>query len=448
MKHQHNKLLIISSFLGFLGFCFSVLAETSGSTSLPLIQIGQLEYQGAFRIPDGTGQSNANYAAGTTTYNPINNSLFFVGHDQDHAIAEISIPAIVNSMDLLDLNTASYLQNFSRVLNRTPDNNPQGLDRITGLKVFNGKLIVNAMEFYDAAGDSTHTSLVIDDMSDIANSIVDGFYSLQGRAHVAGWMSDIPTQWQNLLGGEYLSGNSSKYAINSRLPIGVSAFVFDPALLAGSPTTTIATTTLLDYDLANPMYADYSSYQNPGYNLIEVNGDTSFAHTFEDAQAVVGSNDLWTEVSQVSFGFIVPGTATYLTLGSSGGHNSGIGYKPTQNNGNVCGGPCAYDASDYYNYYWLWDVNDLVAVRNGSMQAYNIRPYAYGVFDAPFQTDFLQGGAAEHHPIIGGTYDPASGLLYLLLYDASSTTLYAQLPLVVAYKINNADLIYANGFES
>ncbi len=445
MKHKNSILLTVLSFFGF--YC-SVLAKTTDATSLPLIQIGQLEYQGAFRIPDGTfGESNANYAVGTATYNPINNSLFFVGHNWDNAIAEISIPPIVNSTDISALNTASFLQNFSKVLNRTPDNNPQGLDKITGLKAFNGKLIINAMEYYDAPADNTHTSLVIDDMSDIANSTVEGFYSLQGRAHVAGWMSDIPTQWQNLLGGEFLAGNSSKYAINGRLPIGISAFVFNPALLSGTPSTTISTTTLLDYNLVNPMYADYSSYQSPAYNLIEVNGDTSFGHTFEDAQATVGSNSIWTEVSQVSFGFIVPGTATYLTLGSSGGHNSGIGYKPTQNNGNICGGPCAYDASDYYNYYWLWNVNDLVAVKNGSMQAYDVRPYAYGIFNAPFQTDIYQGGIAEHHAVIGGAYDSDAGLLYLLLYDAGSLGQYTRIPLVVAYKIDNTDLVYTNGFE-
>jgi len=62
----------------------------------------------------------------------------------------------------------------------------------------------------------------------------------------------------------------------------------------------------------------------------------------------------------------------------------GIGYKPTQSDGNVCGGPCPYDADDYYNYYWLWDVNDLLAVKNGTLNPHDVRPYDYGVFNAPF----------------------------------------------------------------
>jgi len=72
---------------------------------------------------------------------------------------------------------------------------------------------------------------------------------------------------------------------------------------------------LLDFSLENPLYADYNYYAEPNYNLLYadlsvVGGNTPSVtgHTFEDANATVGTNDLWTEVSEASYGFIVPGT--------------------------------------------------------------------------------------------------------------------------------------------
>ncbi len=412
-------------------------ALNNDPTSLPLIQIEDLEYQGAFNIPGGDyGESRADYAAGQIAYNPINHSLFIAGHKVHGAIAEISIPALVNSTDIPPLNYATFLQDFRRVLNITPDSNPQAIDRITGLKLFNGKLIVNGVEFYDAPADNTHTTFVIDNASDISNSTISGYYELQGAAHIAGWMSPVPGEWQDLLGGTDLSGSAPNYSINGRYPMGPTAYIFDPATLSSSPAGVIPTTTLLDFSLSNPLYADFNNYQNANYNILALRGTTGSGHTFEDADADVGNNDLWTQQSEVGYGFIVPGSRTYMTLGASGGHESGIGYKATQNNGNLCGGPCPYDAADYYNYYWLWDVNDLLAVKNGTKQPYEVRPYAYGIFDVPFQTDIYSGGTPEHHPVRGGAYDPVSGRLYLTLYDAGSTTRYARIPLVVVYQLS------------
>ena len=65
-------------------------------------------------------------------------------------------------------------------------------------------------------------------------------------------------------------------------------------------------------------------------------------------------NNLWTELSAAHYGFIIPNTSSYLVIGKSGGHNSGIGYKITQDNGRECGGPCSVKAGDSYNYFWFF----------------------------------------------------------------------------------------------
>lgn len=206
----------------------------------------------------------------------------------------------------------------------------------------------------------------------------------------------------------------------------------------------------MDTSLANPLYADFIGYNNKNYNILETNGTAPFTgHTATDIGAVPGDNNLWTEESWAGYGFIVPGSRTYLTIGESGGHFSGIGYKARQNGqttGN-CPGPCPYDRDDFYNYYWLWDVNDLLAVKNGSMQAYDVRPYAYGEFNAPFQMN-LYTGLPRHNPIRGGVYDSVSGLLYLTIHGGQSTGQYGVKPLVVAYKINDTDMVFTNGFEN
>ena len=421
-------------FTAFFNFLY---LEMQAQSDLPLIQMSDWEYQGAFIVPpDEYGESNANYAAGIIAVNPVNNSFYIAGHNQDRAIAEFTLPEPVNSTELSELNEAVILQDFKALLHTTPDGNPEGIDLVSGMQFIDGQLLINALEYYDAPGDNHHTTLIVEDADDLENSAVSGYYALEGRAHAAGWISPIPEEWQSVLAGSYIAGNSSKYPISSRLPIGVSAFSFEPADFGTEET--VATTQLLDFSLANPLHADYADYQNAYYNLIEVNGDTSGGHTFEDADAVVGENAIWTANSQASYGFIVPGTRTYLTIGASGGHNSGIGYKATQSDGNLCGGPCPYDADDRYNYYWLWDVNDLVAAMNGTLDFADVRPYDYGVFDAPFQIDDYSGGLPEFHPITGGTYDPLTGKLYLTIFDGgASGSPYRRNPAIAVYTLNN-----------
>ena len=139
------------------------------------------------------------------------------------------------------------------------------------------------------------------------------------------------------------------------------------------------------------------------------------------------TNDLWTHISFAVYGFIIPDSRSYLTIGSSGGHRSGVGYKITQDTGKVCGGYCSREASDNYNYYWLWDVYDLVRVKNGDLSPYSVRPYAYGELPMPFQGSGLK-------KVTGASFDNESGRLFISLHSR-----YA--PLITVFKINLVDVI-------
>jgi hypothetical protein len=187
------------------------------------------------------------------------------------------------------------------------------------------------------------------------------------------------------------------------LSVGPSAFVFDPLTMVGvaNVQSPIPTSALLDYSLDNPLHADLSN-------------DT-------------GKNQIWTHLSRASYGFIAPGSRTYVTIGYSGGHASGVCYKCTPSgSGANCGGYCANDANDNSHYYWLYDVNDLIAVKNGTKQPHEVLPYEFGVFPTPFASREIGGGA----------FDPASGLLYLNVLGADDEQgTYAVPPLIVVYRI-------------
>lgn len=392
-----------------LAIVFSML-NAQQPEELPLFDITQLSYEGAFRIDASeNGVSNINYSQGPLAYNYENHSIFIVSHAHEQAIAEYAIPEIVKSEVLSELAMAEVpLQVFSGVLQRTPDGNQENIDRIGGLLYVNhggqAKLIINGYEYYDAPGDNSQTTMIINDANALETSMTSGFHTFDGGAgHTSGWLSPIPDYWQEILGGTHITGQSSGIPIISRTSVGPSAFAFDiqDALNANDR---IATTPLLDFSLENPLHADLANESK--------------------------TNLIWTHLSRANYGFIVPGTRTYLTIGNSGGYESGVCYKCTQDDGNLCGGYCPTQAADRYQFYWLWDMNDLVAVKEGRLLPYNVRPYDYGEFNTPFQAGGMKA-------IGGGSFDPATGNLYLSVqWGDTAQGIYARPPVIVMYNIN------------
>ena len=384
---------------------------TAPPPELPLLRINDFQYVGAFRLPSRKyGESNLNYSEGPIAFNPDRQSLFIVGHAHQQAIAEFAIPELIDSTVLTELNMASDpIQPFTTILNRAPGGNPEGNNRIGGMLYVSGpngpELLVNAYEYYDAPGDNTRSMLVIRNANDLAESDVDGYFEVQGRpGHTAGWMSPIPGQWRAVLGGAYLTGNSSGIPIISRTSVGPSAFLFNPLDIVGkkSVSTPVSTTKLLDFSLAHRLHEDLSNESR--------------------------KNDLWNHLSRAVYGIIVPGTRTYATFGKSGGHASGVGYKIVQDNGRQSGGYSSFVAKDNYHYYWLWDVTDLVRVQAGELNPHDVRPYEYGIFRTPFE--------GPSHKLGGGAFDTSTGRIYLTAQAADNKQgTYANPPVVMAYKV-------------
>ena len=400
-------------------FNFPLLFMTLGAIGLAVpvhatdrFSINDLTYDGATRFLDVVaGESRLGYANGTFTVNPQNGSIFIVGHAQHQAIAEYKLNGFSNSTNIKDLPFAEpSLQPYSKILNRSTGGNPEKIDTITGLGLIDGVLVVNAAKFYDAGGTNQDTTLIINSPSNLEESEVKGFFELEGATHASGWMTPIPTALVDEFGSDYIFGFASNLPINSRNTIGPSAFLVDSrtVIARDASTDTIDTIPVLDYSLNHPLH--------------------------EDPYNETGKNALWTELSKAFVGFIVPGTETYAVFGYSAGHEFGIGYKIQQDTGNVCGGPCTKIASDRYNYYWLWDVNDLLAVKRGQLQPHEALPYDYGKLNLPFQSSGTDRGPFV---VTGADYDHQNNDLYLLLGEADKLqSQYESLPILLKYSIN------------
>lgn len=377
-----------------------------GAADLGLLAIEDLQYEGAFRLSSATfGTSSTNYAVGRLAYNPENHSLFIAGHATQGSVAEFAIPAPSMSTTVSELPVVETpIQPFVALLDASLNGNPQGIDRITGMLLLDGQLIVNAEAFYDAVGDNDDTSLLVRNANSLGG-VVDGYFEINGAAHVAGYMAPVPAEWQQAFGGEYLTGWSSVYSIISRYSVGPSLSVFDP----GDITSASA-------GAEGPIAA--TSFMNFAYSA----GQFLAADALQTQEGV--ASPVWNYLSRGLYGFIVPGTRTFAVFGSSGGVDSGIGYKITQDSGNLCGGYCSYAAADNYSYYWFFDVDDILAATN----VYDPRPYAYGRWTVPFGDD-------PGHTIIGGAYDPVERVLYVALGKAGQVGTYDRPPLILTYRI-------------
>lgn len=417
MKHlspMHSLLRIAALFAASIFLLPSAAAQAPGQGTdasvslLPRATLRDFQYAGSFRLPAGTfGNSSMNWSQGPLVHDPDSDSIYVVGHAHDQAIAQFQVPPLSLSSSLAELNmTGAPLQSFASVLDRAPNGNPQALDRIGGLYLADGpagkQLIVQAYEYYDAPADNTQTTLVLRVASDLAGSAVDGFFSIQGAAHVSGWITPIPQVWQPSLGHDVIAGHASGIAIVSRASLGPSAFGFDLSELTGipAPTSPIQADALLDFDLTSPLAQDLDNSS--------------------------GDNDVWTFLSHATYGFVVPSSSTYVTIGYSGGHQSGVCYKCTQDDGNLCGGYCTPLVADNYTYYWMWDMKDLVKVKQGEVLPSKVRPYAHGAFPVPFNTK----------KISGGSFDPTSKRLFLTLDRADNEQgQWSNPPVIAVYQL-------------
>jgi hypothetical protein len=406
-----------------------------------LLLMSDLNYVGAFRITYvSQDEGKLGFAQGRIAVSSDTNSFFIAGNPNE-AIAEYSIPEIVNSTDLDELNfTGEPLQNFvdfSEKASYTTDNN--NIRNVAGMEVMDGKLIVTVYDAYDAAsslGFDVDNLFIVEDAYDLANSKVTGYIEMEDNMFAAGWLSPIPTNLQSELGADYITGSARMASIDGRWSMGPSAYSVDSdTLLSTSAGGTVPNTALLKYPLFNRMWWQMDGVNQWNYDDEEDNANCPSFVDDNDLWSAdcVQDNDLWTELSRAHYGVIVPGTKTYLTLGSSAGHQTGSAYKNSPvGYGTACSGGCPYDWTDQDNRIWMFDVDDLIAHKNGESESYDAVPYEYGTIDYPFDDTDGDGTISK---VIGADYDSASNLLYIVLDKADEEQAYEAAPLVLVYEI-------------
>lgn len=402
-----------------------------------------LRYLGAFKITySSTEGGKTGYSSGRIAISPETNSFFMTGlgsSNTNMTLAEFSMPqlSLTDDYDQLPATGApiqAYVDFYrDERLSQTTSAN---IRNISGLNLINGRLFVTAHDTYYTSN-TEDTAFVIESPFDMANSYVTGYWGFEGGTRSSGWISPIPPNLQTELGGDYLVGMARQASVNSRWSQGPSAYSFT---LSDLDTVTdgvvVDTNMLLDYPLVNRLAPD-------PFNYIRDSSD-SFTSDFtqeqldncpdfvNDAdlwkQECVLDNDLWTEVARAFYGFIVPGTRTYLALGRMGGIRHGMGYKITPVGArSPCSGECPHIQTDWDSYIWLYKVDDLIAHRNGEMTSYESRPYEYSAFKQPFDD---ADGDGRITTIGGADYDPETNRLYILNKSAGE-----RVPVMLVYEI-------------
>jgi hypothetical protein len=362
----------------------SLWASEMNLATLPLLNQNSIRYLGSFRAPqeDGAGHP-LTWGGYALSYDPLLQGLFIGCHDHHQRLGEISIPPITNPPQM-----ASFMQNCADVTEGRLPLIDDYLPRLGGTLSYRGRLIITGYGYYDADFSQTlshfSSTPTLSQTGDIAGPFRVGT-GLAGM--VAGYMTTIPEEWQQAFNGPALTGQCC-VSIISRSSAGPAASVFDPNQVGGA--SPVPATTVLAYPIEHPLAPPES--QNNLFNLT-------------------------TQIMGIAF---PPGTRSVLFFGR---HGTGPYCYDTAE---VCGdpadpykGPHAYP---YIHQVWAYDANDLLAVKNGARQSWEIQPYTTWQLSGMNNT-----GSAS---IMGASYDPASGRLFF-------TEIYEDTPTIHVYQIDS-----------
>ena len=131
--------------------------------------------------------------------------------------------------------------------------------------------------------------------------------------------------------------------------------------------------------------------------------------TTETNEIVAWINDWFNILSYGAQGFIMPGTDTYVVLGTMDAGEGGASYKgypPWR--GSRCTGPCRAIEDDQYNKYWLFDIKDILAAAN----PWEVFPYEHGYIPFLDQFQTRDGGRSR---LVNAGFDLATGRLAIVM---------------------------------
>lgn len=367
---------------------------SSGSVDSTLIYKKNFSYLGAFRVPVAAGANPLNWsgtdnasAARAVFYRADGNgglgSLILSGRNADTPSAyltEISIPTTLDTTGVVaSMTRASFLTPSPYFFDVTsgqmaditsPPGDPNGIASQAAF-IYNGNIYQNYKSSYQSTAVNTYfkrsgTSL---NAGTTSGPYRFAYGTLDGNTLSANWFGGpacaIPSAYQASLGGPMLQGN---WQMSNPEPEGYGPFlsVFDPDSLnsTNSPNQVV-----LGYSTAHPM-------------------TTTATFAYSDWQR---------SISYISGMAFPSGSKSVLMAGVYGAGRRQYGnpfFIDESNNGLIYPG-ANKGWHSYPRYYavYAFNADDLVAVKAGTKNPYDVTPYALWSIEFPGQDSYLFNGA-------------------------------------------------------
>jgi hypothetical protein len=404
-------------------FAPSLTVSERAEAASALLTPADFTYVGAFKLPSGSFGSPADtfdYSGGFVGGNVYNDpvagkTLFIWGFksafqvSNEVSIAQIAIPATIkdpNAVGLSGLATGTTVQGFA------DPSRGLGSQALVGngygsSVVYNGKLIGTEATQFDSNCTQTKSAWVAP--LKFSQSGATGPYafteSLPARILGGGYMTLVPPEWQSALGGKVVSGNGPTSIISCGSP-GPSLHVIDADTLATQPA---ATTKISSFPLV--YYVDQTHQTLGAWNSNSptqvVNGKPVPIITVTDPHGR-GTFTIPYEDNSIRMQGILfaDGTSSVVFFGHKGlgPYCYGIGSDCGDLDEPDSKGDHAYP---YTEFAWFYNVNDMIAVRQGQKQPWDIVPYTGWAFKV-----FGDGSGGKP---VGVAWDAATRLAYMVV---------------------------------
>ncbi|MQA28880.1 MAG: hypothetical protein GEU82_03440 [Luteitalea sp.] len=422
-----------------------LLAPTGAAAAGSLLTQADFTYVGAFKLPSGSAGSPADtfdyggaYVAGNVYDDPANGKTLFVkGYlsalqvSSRVSVAQVKIPTDIrnpHSVGLNGLTTASRVQGFGDP-SRGIGSSILTSAGFGSMIVYGGKLIGTEAIAYDGNCSQSKSAWVSPiDFSQSAQAT--GPYafteSVTPRILGGGFMAIVPPEWRSAFGAPVVSGNGPTSIISCGSP-GPSLHAIDADALVAQPpaSTRIASAPLVYYEdgIHSTLGLWNSNRPNqivdgkavPSITVTDPHGRGTFTMAYED-------NSM--RIQGVLF---ADGTESVLFFG-----NKGLG-PYCYGTGTECGDPDNRDskgdhAYPYTEFVWAYDVNELLAVKQGSKRPWDVVPYTGWAFSV-----FGDGSGGRG---VGVAWDPATRLAYMVVDRGNYPA-----PLVHVFKVGGGSSV-------
>ncbi len=341
--------------------------------TLPLANLSQVTAPGAWTYdwPDGSGRpapaGDMSYGGGAMGVSEDGKYLYISCSQDQNGFAKLEIPAVGGRARVVAPCSGPDKTEIAKLHSDPKAFRPY----LGGVLELGGLVTVTAYISYDASGGTTASHWAGPTLSSLRGPFAGTVAPGMVKAHMAA----VPPEWRALLGGPALS-SAGYTSIISRASYGASVSVFDPATVTANG---FPMTMLLGCPHSVAKCITYGTPTSNDYNGSELSGGF----------------------------FIVPGTRTLVVIERESSGPTCYGYA-TRNQADH-GKPYldavyCYSLTDpldqkgpkgypYRLVAKLYDLNELVAVKQGAKKPWDVKQYATVDLPGSNPGEFINGGA-------------------------------------------------------